>query len=84
MRRPAHLLVSAPGARPVSAPDDVAMQTRCLHCLKEQYMLSVLEVSLGEAACTWCGEMSRQMTEVQYRDALSIARAQDRGKRDAG
>ena len=47
-----------------------AMQTRCVHCLREQYALAVLAVSLGEGVCTWCHQPSRPMTQAEYREAL--------------
>lgn len=54
--------------------DDIAMQVRCVHCLREQYALAVMAVSLGEAGCVWCGAMSKPMTIPAYRHALAAAR----------
>lgn len=34
----------------------------------------VIGVSLGETPCAWCGELSRQMTESEYRTELAAAR----------
>lgn len=61
---------------------EIAMQTRCVHCLSEQYAMAVLPVSLGEAGCAWCGEKSTPMTEAQWREALALARR--RRERESG
>lgn len=53
----------------------MAMQTRCLNCLREQYMLAVLAVSTGEHPCVWCGVKSEPMTRDEYVDRLAAARA---------
>lgn len=58
---------------------DIAMQTRCVHCLAEQYALNVIAVSTGEAGCAWCGQKSRPMTESEYRAALAATRALKNG-----
>ncbi len=50
--------------------DDIAMQTRCLHCLNEQWGVLVHPISHGEQRCPWCGQYSEPMTEAEYRDAL--------------
>jgi hypothetical protein len=52
----------------------VAMQTRCVHCLAEQYALNVIDVSYGEAGCAWCGAQSRLMTHEEYLQALTEAK----------
>lgn len=52
---------------------DIAMQVRCLRCLREQYALAVLEISCGKARCTWCGEPAAPMTVDEYREALKAA-----------
>jgi hypothetical protein len=52
----------------------IAMQVRCVHCLREQYALNVIGVSTGEDPCAWCGKHSREMTEAEYRAALEAAR----------
>jgi hypothetical protein len=54
----------------MSMPSDVAMQDRCVHCLREQYMPAVLGISTGEEPCTWCSRKSRQMTIAEYQAAL--------------
>jgi hypothetical protein len=59
---------------------EIAMQTRCVHCLREQYAMAVLAVSTGEAPCVWCGEKSTPMTNDQWRDALQIARLRKDGE----
>ncbi len=52
----------------------IAMQSRCVHCLSEQYVLAVIGVSTGELGCSWCGQKSRKMTPTEYRDALKARR----------
>lgn len=61
----------------MSKGDDLAMQMRCLHCLREQYMLAVLAVSTGEHPCVWCGVKSHPMTCDEYVEALAATRATD-------
>jgi len=56
------------------APRDLAMQARCVHCLREQYALAVIGVSNGTHPCCWCGRLSKPMTETEYRAALKTAR----------
>jgi transcription elongation factor Elf1 len=51
--------------------EDVAMQTRCLHCGREQYALAVIGVSTGELGCSWCGVKSEQMTRDAYYEKLN-------------
>jgi len=34
---------------------DIAMQTRCIYCLREQYGPAVHAISHGEHPCNWCG-----------------------------
>lgn len=53
---------------------DVAMQVRCLSCLREQWAMVVYPISMGEGVCAWCGQPSTKMTEPQYREALRVAR----------
>jgi hypothetical protein len=55
--------------------DDVAMQLRCVHCLREQYALNVPAVSTGEYGCCWCGRRSQPMTEAEYHQAIRQRRA---------
>lgn len=55
-------------------PDHVAMQSRCPHCLGEQYCLNVIGFSTGKRGCTVCGEKSTVMTYEQWHDALDAAR----------
>lgn len=61
---------------PDEEPEDreVAMQVRCLHCLREQYAPAVMPISFGDAGCVWCGHVSKKMTEAEYRNALADAR----------
>jgi uncharacterized CHY-type Zn-finger protein len=48
----------------------IAMQTRCVHCKREQYALSVWQISQGKEACPWCGKMSKSMTVEEYKEAM--------------
>lgn len=50
--------------------EDIAMQHKCVHCRKEQYMMAVYPISMGEHPCVWCGKMSKKMTKEEYREAL--------------
>jgi len=50
--------------------EEMALQTRCVHCGKEQYAMAVLDVSKGEHPCVWCGEYSHKMTIDEYYDEL--------------
>lgn len=50
--------------------EQIAIQTRCIHCGREQYALAVMSVSRGEEACVWCGEKSVVMSEDEYRFKL--------------
>lgn len=54
----------------MSMPDSVAMQSRCVHCLREIYGPAALGVSTGEQPCPMCGEQSRKMTYAEYSAAL--------------
>lgn len=56
---------------------DIAMQTRCVHCLREQYALIVYVVSNGTHPCVWCGRHSHEMTEAAYQETLRIRRLRD-------
>jgi hypothetical protein len=49
---------------------DIAMQTKCVHCLQEQYAPAVYLVSKGECSCVWCGKKSRPMTKSEYESSL--------------
>lgn len=53
--------------------NNIAMQTRCLYCLREQYSFNVIAVSYGEAGCTWCGVHSREMTWDEYAKEIAAA-----------
>lgn len=54
----------------------MAMQTRCPHCLAEQYVLNVIEFSAGECGCHLCGKKTTPMTYRKWYDALKAARAE--------
>jgi len=45
---------------------EIAMQTYCVRCGKEQYVPNVWPVSHGLHPCSWCGKMSKKMTEKEY------------------
>ncbi len=49
---------------------DLAMQIRCVHCKREQYIPMVWDVSHGRHPCSWCGKMSKKMTNPEYKEAL--------------
>lgn len=56
------------------AEDDLcgaAVQSRCVHCKREQYKPAVIAVSCGDAPCAWCNALSRRMTIEEYRAALA-------------
>mgnify|MGYP001757506137 CR=1 FL=1 len=55
--------------------DDIAMQARCLGCLREHYAPSVLLVSTGGVDCGACGYVSRRMTRQEYMTELRQAHA---------
>jgi len=48
----------------------IAMQTRCLKCLREQYMPAVSLISTWERPCVWCNRTSSVMSQESYREAL--------------
>jgi hypothetical protein len=62
----------------MSKEEDIAMQVRCVHCGCEQYGMSVHPVSMGDMGCYRCGELSKKMTEKEYRDALKAQREKER------
>lgn len=45
---------------------EIAMQTRCVFCGREQYAMAVSAISKGEHPCVWCGEKSEPMTYEEY------------------
>lgn len=53
-----------------------AMQTRCPHCLGEQYVLNVIDFSNGLVSCPRCGHKTTPMTYEQWYDALRATRVQ--------
>jgi hypothetical protein len=54
--------------------NDMAIQVRCVKCLREQYAPAVISISRGEHPCVWCGEPGKKMTEAEYRQAINEAR----------
>jgi hypothetical protein len=51
---------------------DVAMQTRCLHCLREQYAMAVWDISTKGGNCVWCGGKLIPMPQREYNKQLEI------------
>lgn len=60
-----------------NSQEDLAMQVRCVHCRREQWMIVVYPISLGECPCAWCGEMSKRMTNTEYQAALAAAEGKE-------
>jgi hypothetical protein len=54
--------------------EDIAMQTRCIYCHKEQYAPVVYPISMGEHPCVWCGKTPPKMTYVEYRNKYNCGR----------
>ncbi len=54
--------------------NEIAMQARCVHCLREQYAPAVLGISNGEEPCVWCGKKSTPMTYAEWQEALENRR----------
>jgi len=50
--------------------DDIAMQSRCVHCRREQYAPAVFSISHGEHPCVWCGKKSKKMTHKEWLKAI--------------
>lgn len=50
---------------------EIAMQTRCIYCRKEQYSPAVYPISMGESGCCWCGKIPPKLTVKQYQELLS-------------
>ena len=48
----------------------IAMQERCIYCLREQYAPAVFAVSQGKHPCVWCGKTPPMLTEKEYLKAL--------------
>lgn len=48
---------------------DLAVQTRCVSCKREQYALAAYQISIGKGGCSWCGYRPGQMTEKEYKEA---------------
>ncbi len=55
---------------PEDDPDEPTMQTRCPHCLGEQWAMTVIAFSQGMHGCTCCGKLTTPMTDAQWRAAL--------------
>ena len=54
--------------------NEIAMQTRCVFCKREQRAPNVYSVSHGESGCSWCGKRSYPMTDREYREKLKEAK----------
>jgi hypothetical protein len=52
----------------------VAMQTRCIYCLREQYAIAVHDISHGKCGCSWCGKTPPKMTYKEWYKALEDRR----------
>lgn len=48
----------------------IALQVRCVHCLRKQYAPAIVPVSTGKGVCSWCYRPSRRMTIAEYHAAL--------------
>jgi len=75
MSRPDGTCCDWPGCDHATEGEGWAVQLRCVHCLREQYMPAVMEVSAGIAPCVWCGCTSTPMRPDEYAAALTKARA---------
>lgn len=54
------------------------MQTRCVNCGREHYMMRVWLVSHSDGQCFWCGEIPPTFTDmIQYRDLVNAAHRRD-------
>lgn len=50
---------------------DIAMQVKCVKCLKEQYWPAVYAISHWEHPCVWCGHTPEPMSEDDYWRAVN-------------
>lgn len=57
--------------------EDMAMQTRCPHCLGEQYILNVIAFSEGENGCSVCGQRTTPMDRHDWYRVLAEKRASE-------
>ena len=64
--------------------EDIAMQSRCVHCGAEQYAMAVSEISRGNSPCVWCGKKSKQMTEREYDETLKKLFAKEKNNNKTG
>lgn len=49
---------------------DVAMQTRCIFCKREQYGPAVYDISYSKHPCVWCGKTPPVLTDAEWRERL--------------
>ena len=49
---------------------DIAMQSRCIYCKKEQYAMAVHSISHGKHPCVWCGKTPPVLTQKEWLEKL--------------
>ena len=49
---------------------EIAMQTRCIYCKKEQYAPAVYAISYGEHPCVWCGKTPPKLSYDEWHKKL--------------
>lgn len=54
--------------------DQRALQSRCPHCLAEQYALHAIAFSTGDIPCGACGQKTTPMTRRQWHAAMEKTR----------
>jgi ribosomal protein S27E len=62
--------IKKPKGKKMKKEKDIAMQSRCIYCKKEQYAMVVFDISHGEHPCVWCGKTPPVLTEAEYRKLL--------------
>jgi hypothetical protein len=53
---------------------DIAMQTRCIYCKREQYAMAVYDISHSKAPCVWCGETPPVLTNKEWHEKIAKPR----------
>ena len=51
--------------------ESIAMQFKCIYCLREQYSPAVLSISHSTHPCVWCGKTPPKMTVTEYNEAIT-------------
>ncbi len=46
--------------------EEIAMQTRCIYCKREQYAMAVHSISNSEHPCVWCGKTPPKLTYKEW------------------